>query len=174
MFGMTILTTGVLAREPDTVSAVANIVNFDNSISRLVTVEVWDWSSYDSPVQVPVLIGENVPVAFPYLLEPNHLAVMYADLNAANVSLYEMRIIYTIGADIVTNCFGRSQPPYASQEGNTVYQKQLVSLKPSALSMAQLLAMQVRLGRITLEQVASHFGAASAFYKQLVALVRPS
>jgi hypothetical protein len=135
MFNKAVLTTGVLTREPATISAVINVANMDANDAHHITVEVWDWSSYDSPVALPVLIGENVPVDFPYLLPPRHLAVMYTDLNAHGVTLYEMRITHPIGANVVANCFGRSRPPYTSQEGNTVLQKQLVYLVPGVLSL---------------------------------------
>jgi hypothetical protein len=174
VFGNVIWSTGVLAREPETISAVANIVNLNGIISHRVTVEVWDWSNYETPVMVPVLIGENVPVTFPYLLGPQHLAVMYADLNANNVSLYEIRIKHTAGANIVANCFGRSVPPYTSKEGNTVYQKLLVQLMPGIFSMVQFLAEQVRLGNATMEQVASQYGLKSDLYQKLKALMNQS
>lgn len=122
------LSTGVLTREPLTVSAVVNIVNLDPNTSRKITVQVWDWSSFDAPIQLPVLIGNNVPVVFPYTLDPNHLSVMYADLNAANVSLYEIRITHSDDRDVIANCFGRSAAPYTSQEGNTVLQHQLIEV----------------------------------------------
>ncbi|AYF09374.1 MULTISPECIES: hypothetical protein [Bacillus] len=70
-----ILSTGVLTREPATVSAVINIVNLDEAIN-----------------------------------------------------LYEIRISYPPHSNIIANCFGRSLPPYTSQEGNTVYHKQLVKI----------------------------------------------
>lgn len=122
-----IFSTGVLTREPNTISAVVNIVNLDMHEEGEVIVEVWDWSSYDNPKTIPVLIGENIQVTFPYKLQPNNLAVMYADLNEASVDLYEIRIYYK-GKNLIANCFGRSFPPYTSQEGNTVFQHQLVKV----------------------------------------------
>ena len=119
--------TGVLTREPTTVSAVVNIVNLDAYYTHHVTIEVWDWSNYSNPVKLPVLIGENTEVAFPYILQGNHLAVFYADLDDS-IDLYEIRISYPGHSNIVANCFGRSIPPYTSQEGNTVYHKQLVRI----------------------------------------------
>lgn len=123
-----IFSTGVLTKEPNTVSAVANIVNLNKYERGGVIVEVWDWSSYNKPKKIPVLIGENKQVIFPYILRPGSLAVMYADLNAANVELYEIRI-YSEGRNLITNCFGRSAAPYTSQEGNTVFQHQLVRIE---------------------------------------------
>ncbi|MBX0351768.1 hypothetical protein K0820_06490 [Bacillus toyonensis] len=38
--------TGVLTREPTTVSAVVNIVNLDAFYVHYVSIEVWDWSNY--------------------------------------------------------------------------------------------------------------------------------
>ncbi|MED3086893.1 hypothetical protein [Bacillus toyonensis] len=119
--------TGVLTREPATVSAVVNIVNLDAFYAHYVSIEVSDWSNYSNPVKLPVLIGENAEVVFPYILQGNNLAVFYADLGDA-VDLYEIRISYPSHSNIIANCFGRSIPPYASQEGNTVYHKQLVRI----------------------------------------------
>ncbi|HHT7189302.1 TPA: hypothetical protein ACTZ5N_002649 [Bacillus cereus] len=119
--------TGVLTKEPATVSAVVNIVNLDAYHTHYVTIEVWDWSNYSNPVKLPVQISENTDVEFPYPLYGNHLAVFYADLDAS-VNLYEIRISYPHHANIIANCFGRSVPPYTSQEGNTVYHKQLVRI----------------------------------------------
>lgn len=123
-----IISTGVLTREPNTVSAVINIVNLNSNTPRNVVIEVWNWSSYNSPVKLPVLIDNNTPVIFPYKLRPHHLAVMYTDLNAANVNLYEIRIIHLKDQKIIANCFGRSAPPYTSQEGNTVFQEELTRI----------------------------------------------
>lgn len=119
--------TGVLTKETNTVSAVVNIVNLDKYYPHHVTIEVWDWSTYSTPVKLPVLIGENVEASFPYSLDSNNLAVFYADLDDT-VDLYEIRISYKDHSNIIANCFGRSLPPYSSQEGNTVYHKQLVRI----------------------------------------------
>ncbi|HGH7179236.1 TPA: hypothetical protein ACJMKL_001387 [Bacillus luti] len=125
-----IYSTGVLTREPATVSAVVNIVNLDAHYEHPISIEVWDWSNYSNPVKLPVLIGENTEANFPYPLTGNHLAVFYADLNKS-VNLYEIRISYRKHANVVANCFGRSLPPYTSQQGNTVYHKQLVKIHES-------------------------------------------
>ncbi|WP_439021045.1 hypothetical protein [Bacillus thuringiensis] len=122
--------TGVLTREHATVSAVVNIVNLDAHYEHPISIEVWDWSNYSNPVKLPVLIGENTEAIFPYPLAGNHLAVFYADLNES-VNLYEIRISYRKHANVVANCFGRSLPPYTSQQGNTVYHKQLVKIHES-------------------------------------------
>ncbi|EDX55210.1 hypothetical protein BCW_5330 [Bacillus cereus W] len=119
--------TGVLTREPATVSAVINIVNLDAYYAHNVNIEVWDWSNYSNPVKLPVLIGEDTVVEFPYLLQGNNLAVFYANLDEA-INLYEIRISSPTHSNIIANCFGRSVPPYTSQEGNTVYHKQLVRI----------------------------------------------
>ncbi|CAM4078028.1 MULTISPECIES: hypothetical protein [Bacillus] len=119
--------TGVLTREPATVSAVINIVNLDAYGTQYVNIEVWDWSNYSNPVKLPVLIGEDIPVEFPYLLKGNNLAVFYADIGESS-DLYEICISYPTQSNIIANCFGRSLPPYTSQEGNTVYHKQLVRI----------------------------------------------
>ncbi|RTE04239.1 hypothetical protein [Paenibacillus whitsoniae] len=122
-----VLSTGVLTREPGTITAVVNLVNLERRDSHRVIVEVWDWSSYSTPTKLPVLIGDNVPVIFPYRLAAQNLAVMYADLDET-VDLYEVRITLPDEEKVIANCFGRSLPPYASQEGNTVLQKQLVKI----------------------------------------------
>ncbi|WP_318285246.1 hypothetical protein [Peribacillus simplex] len=118
------LSTGVLRKEPGTVSAVVNLVNLDDNQHR-VTVEVWNWSSYSNPVKLPVLIGNNIPVNFPYGLAPENLAVMYTNLSG--VLFYEIRIIHSKEKNIITNCFGRSGTLVA-QEGNTVLDHQLVKV----------------------------------------------
>ncbi len=87
--------TGVLTKETNTVSAVVNIVNLDKYYPHHITIEVWDWSTYSTPVKLPVLIGENVEASFPYSLDSNNLAVFYADLDDT-VDLYEIRIHITI------------------------------------------------------------------------------
>lgn len=119
--------TGVLRREPQTLSAVINLVNLGFK-SQFVVVEVWDWSSYSNPVQLPVLIGNNEPVQFPYALAPNNLAVMYADLT--DVLFYEVRIFVPKHQNIIVNTFGRNAL-LAAQEGNTVLNSQLVRINPS-------------------------------------------
>ncbi|MBE5108133.1 hypothetical protein IGI01_23645 [Bacillus thuringiensis] len=119
--------TDVLTREPATASAVVHIVNLDAYHAHYVTIEVWDWSNYSNPVKLPVLIGENTEVAFPYLLQGNNLAVVHANLDDS-IDLYEIRISYPGHSNIIANCFGRSLPPSASQEGNTMYHKQLVRI----------------------------------------------
>lgn len=119
-----ILSTGVLRREPGTVSAVINLANLADKDQK-VTVEVWNWSSYSNPVKLPVLIGNNEPVQFPCILAPQNLAVMYTDLSG--VLFYEIRIIQSKEQNIITNCFGRSATLVA-QEGNTVLDHQLVKL----------------------------------------------
>lgn len=121
------LSTGVLTREPETITAVINLANVDKNNSHRITVEVLDWSSYSDPVLLPVLIGDNIPVIFPYRLAGNNLAVMYADLDET-VDLYEIRIISHKHKKIIANCFGRSLPPYTSQQANTVLQSQLIKI----------------------------------------------
>lgn len=125
-----VFSTGVLTREPQTITAVVNIANLDKHKTRKIVVEVLDWSTYSNPIKVPVLIGENEPVVFPYELQPKNLAVMYADLDET-VSLYEIRIQYLHNANIIANCFGRSRPPYTSQVGNTVLQSSLIDIGKS-------------------------------------------
>lgn len=120
-----ILSTGILSREPLTVTAVIQVVNTDRKHFHRVTVEVWDWSSYSDPTLLPVLIGDNQDANFPYRLAARHAAVFYTHLNE-QVQLYEIRIIHSDHNDIIANCFGRSAPPYTSQEGNTVLYRQLV------------------------------------------------
>ena len=122
-----ICSTGVLTREPATVSAVVNIVNLDVYYEHPINLEVWDWSNYSNPVKLPVWIGENAEVEFPYVLQGHHLAVFYANLDET-IDLYEIRISYPAHSNIIANYFGRSLPPYTSQEGNTVYHKQLVRI----------------------------------------------
>ncbi|MGH0430419.1 hypothetical protein ACQVPL_14260 [Bacillus hominis] len=119
--------TGVLTKESNTISAVVNIVNLDKYYPHHITIEVWDWSTYSTPIKLPVLVGENVEASFPYSLDSNNLAVFYADLDDT-VDLYEIRISYNDHPNIIANCSGRSLPPYSSQEGNTVYHKQLVRI----------------------------------------------
>lgn len=119
--------TGVLTRNPATVSAVINVVNLDAYYAHYVNIEVWDWSNHSSPVKLPVFIGEDTVVQFPYLLQGNNLEVFYANLDAA-IDLYEIRISYPTHSNIIANCFGRSLPPSTSQESNTVYHKQLVRI----------------------------------------------
>lgn len=119
------LSTGVLRREPGTVSAVINLANLSDK-DQNITVEVWNWSSYSNPVKLPVLIGNNIPVQFPYVLAPQNLAVMYTNLSG--VLFYEIRIIHSKENNIITNCFGRSAN-LAAQEGNTVLDHQLVKVE---------------------------------------------
>ena len=116
--------TGVLRREPGTVSAVINLVNLDNE-DHGVTVEVWNWSSYSNPTKLPVLIGNNVPVSFPYTLAAENLAVMYTNLTG--ILFYEIRIIHARERNIIVNSFGRNAL-LAAQEGNTVLNHQLVKV----------------------------------------------
>jgi len=118
------LSTGVLRKEPGTVSAVINLANLDDK-GHHVNVEVWNWSSYSNPVKLPVLIGNNTQVNFPYHLAPENLAVMYTDLTG--VLFYEIRITHRKEKNIITNCFGRANN-LAAQEGNTVLNHQLVKI----------------------------------------------
>lgn len=117
------LSTGVLRKEPGTVSAVVNIANLDDK-RHPIKVEVWNWSLYSNPTLLPVLVGDNAPIYFPYVLEPNHLAVLYTNLTG--VLFYEIRVTYH-DKNIITNCFGRSGT-LAAQEGNTVLDYQLVQV----------------------------------------------
>ena len=119
-----VVSTGVMRREPGTISAVVNLVNLDNK-SHNVEVEVWNWSAYSNPTKLPVLIGNNIPVKFPYRLSSENLAVMYADLTG--VLFYEIRITLPKEGDIIGNCFGRNAALVA-QEGNTVLDQQLVRI----------------------------------------------
>ncbi len=123
------LSTGVLTREPDTVCAVVNILNLDRYTHK-VKVEVWDWSSYDFPVLLPVYIGPDPPTQVnKFNIPKKHLAVLYADLQESQTELYEIRIIQYVQGKLLINCFGRSAPPYTSQTGNTVLQNDLVEMK---------------------------------------------
>ncbi|BCB40523.1 hypothetical protein BCJMU51_5441 [Bacillus cereus] len=122
-----IYSTGVLTREPATISVVVNIVNLDAYYEQPINIEVLDWSNYSNPVKLPILLVAGTEANFPYPLGANHLVVFSADLNES-VTFYEIRISYRKHANIVANCFGRSAPPYTSQEGNTVYHKQLVKI----------------------------------------------
>lgn len=121
------LSTGVLSVDPDTVSIVVNIANVDIYCDARIVVEIWDWSSYDNPVKLPVLYNENEEVKFPYYLKTKNLAVFYADLFGTNVELYEVRIINIDGRNIIANCFGRD-PQYHNKEGQTVLNSQLTKL----------------------------------------------
>ena len=121
-----ILSTGVLRREPSTFSSVVNIVNLDNNPQDVI-VEVWDWSSYSKPVKLPVLIGNNEPVMFPYALQPNNLAVFFTFLAPENVTFYEVRVHYTGNTNVIINSFGRSTN-LQSQEGDTVLQHEFVEI----------------------------------------------
>ncbi|WP_044022139.1 hypothetical protein [Bacillus sp. SG-1] len=118
-----VYTTGVLRREPDTVTITVNLMNFRSTED--VWVEVWDWSSYTNPRKIPVLIGDNDPVHFPFCLRPKSLAVMYAPVQ--EVTFYEVRIVHAGGNNLIANTFGRKQNLEA-QEGNTVLNSQLVTV----------------------------------------------
>lgn len=116
------MSTSVLPKEPDTISAVVNIVNLNSHCSQFITVEVWDCSSYDDPTELTVYFYYDVKVPFPYKIYPDMLTVMYANLGQLeDDQLFEIRIICTAYENLIINCFGRSIPPYESQECNTVY-----------------------------------------------------
>lgn len=119
-----VLSTGVLEKAPRAVSAVINLVNLVRK-DQEVEVEVWDWSSFSTPVKLTVFIDNNIPVIFPYRLAPVNFAEMYANLSG--VSFYEIRIIYPKARRIIANCFGRSITSVA-QEGNTVLDQQLIKI----------------------------------------------
>ena len=121
-----VLSTGVLTREPDTVCAVVNILNPDH-YDHHVKVEVWDWSSYDRPVLLPVYIGDPPKPVIRLEIEENQLAVLYADLQASRTELYEIRFYLCGHGNLLINCFGRSAQ-YASQTGNTVLNNDLIEL----------------------------------------------
>jgi len=121
-----IYSTGVLTKEAATASAAVNIVNL-NAYEHHINMEVWDWSNHSAPVKLPVFISENSEAIFPYSLFSNHSASFYAELGES-VHFYEIRVSYPKHANIIANCFGRSNPPYTIQEGNTVYHKQLVKI----------------------------------------------
>lgn len=117
--------TGVLTREPQTASIQINIVNLDRNYAHSINVEILDWSNHSNPVQLPILVGENKVVTFPYYLDCGNLAVLYADLDD-KINLYEIRITHFDHSNIITNCFGRSSSSSTGQEGDKVYHKQLV------------------------------------------------
>lgn len=125
MIGLKTVSTGVLRKEPVTISTVVNLVNTGLSCEQVV-IEVWNWSSYSNPVQLPVLIGNNQPVDFPYSLPAGNLAVMYTNLSG--VLFYEVRVTYAEDTNIVVNSFGRSNA-LAAQEGNTVLNNQFVQIE---------------------------------------------
>ncbi|AKN30243.1 hypothetical protein Ccar_05150 [Clostridium carboxidivorans P7] len=104
MYSNEVFSTGVLAKNT-TKYAVANIANIGTRETYEITVEVWDWSSYSNPVKLPVLIGENEKVIFPYKLKPNHLTVMYTNITSASIKFYEIRVIYPRSKDIVIKCY---------------------------------------------------------------------
>jgi len=117
--------TGVLTREPQTASVVANIVNLDRNYARYINVEIWDWSNHSNPIQLPILVGEKEEANSPYYLDSEKLVVLYANLDD-KISLYEIRITHFDHSNIITNCFGRSSSSSTGQEGDKVYHKQLV------------------------------------------------
>ena len=90
---MRVFSTGVLAKEPTTVTAIVNILNLDISNTDKVIVEVWDWTFINNPMKLTVLNLENDQIVFPYLLEAKNQAVMYAELEALAIQHYEIRII---------------------------------------------------------------------------------
>lgn len=116
------ISTGILRREINTYSAVIYAMNIDK-LPQDVTVEVWNWTSYSNPQKLPVLIGMENPVVFPYRLQPNNFASFYTFLTPANVLFYEIRIRYSGNKNVIFNSFGRSQELEA-QEGDTVLQYQ--------------------------------------------------
>ncbi|TYS18819.1 hypothetical protein FZC78_04765 [Rossellomorea vietnamensis] len=118
-----VYTTGVLRRQPDTVTATVNLMNFCSTAD--IWVEVWDWSSYINPQRITVLIGDNDEVHFPYCLRPKSLAVMYAPLQ--EVTFYEVRVVHAAGNNLIANAFGRNLDLEA-QEGNTVLDSQFVTV----------------------------------------------
>ncbi|WP_243525352.1 hypothetical protein [Bacillus pseudomycoides] len=117
--------TGVLTREPQTASIQVNIVNLDKNYAHYINVEIWDWSNHSNPVQLPILVGENKKVSFPYHLDSENLVVLSANLND-KINFYEIRITHLDHSNIITNCFGRSLSSSTGQEGDKVYHKQLV------------------------------------------------
>lgn len=118
-----VYTTGVLRRHPDTVTATVNLMNFCSTAD--IWVEVWNWSSYTNPQRIPVLIGDNDEVHFPYCLRPKSLAVMYAPLQ--EVTFYEVRVVHAAGNNLIANTFGRNLDLEA-QEGNTVLDSQFMTV----------------------------------------------
>ncbi|MGF2616735.1 hypothetical protein FZC84_02910 [Rossellomorea vietnamensis] len=118
-----VYSTGVLRRQPDAVTATVNLMNFCST--EEVWVEVWDWSSYTSPQRIPVLIGDNDEVHFPFCLQPKSLAVMYAPLQG--VTFYEVRVVHAGGNNLIANTFGRNVDLEA-QEGNTVLDSQFITV----------------------------------------------
>ena len=119
-----VLSTGILEKAPRAVYAVINLVNLSRKELE-IEIEVWDWSSFSKPVKLPIIIGNNIPVIFPFRLSPGNFEEMYAHLTA--VSFYEIRIIHLKERKIIANCFGRSITSVA-QEGNTVLDQQLIKV----------------------------------------------
>ncbi|MED3831551.1 hypothetical protein P4575_27570 [Priestia megaterium] len=123
------ISTGILRKEINTYSAVIYAMNIDN-LPQDVTVEVWNWTSFSNPQKLPVLIGNNTLVTFPYRLHPNNFASFFAFLTPANVRFYEVRIRYSGNRNVIFNSFGRS-PALEAQEGDTVLQHQFNEVNPS-------------------------------------------
>lgn len=124
-----ILSTGILRKEPGTDWAFVTILNLDDG-ARDVTVEVWDWSFHDTPLKLPVVTENKVISNWPIEVYPNHGIEVYSDISNGAITLYEIRIFHPGDRDVVVNCFGRgSAPGYAAQNGNTVFQKELVEVR---------------------------------------------
>lgn len=124
-----ILSTGVLRKEQGTVWTFITILNLDDDI-RDVTVEVWNWSSPDSPVMLPVMAKGELIINWPLEVNPNHCLEVYSDINDPKIKLFEIRIYHPGDRDVVVNCFGRGPAPnYEAKYGNTVLQKGLVEVR---------------------------------------------
>lgn len=121
-----ILSTGVLSRNRYTYSSIVNVVNL-SEIAENFTIEVWDWSSYDTPTKLSVKIGQEKPAIFPYTLNPNNLAVFFTFLLPEDVRFYEVRIYYSGSKRVLFNSYGRAEFS-ESQEGETVLQHQFTEL----------------------------------------------
>ncbi|MFC3770508.1 hypothetical protein [Paenibacillus sp. GCM10012303] len=117
--------TGILRRPPKTKFALIDVVNLHAAGSRLVTVEVFDWSN-GSPV--PLRVSPCGSRSCTVRVRAGQSVFLYADVSKVRFK-YEVRLTLRADRKLIANVFGVTNAPFTPQEGDTVLQRNLVRIR---------------------------------------------
>lgn len=119
-----VYSTGILRRPPKTKFALVDVVNLNQTHSRRVTIQVYDWSN-GSPV--PLKVTPCGTRKCSVRVAPNKSVFIYADVSKVKFK-YEVRLIRHSDHKLITNVFGVTNQSFRPQEGDTVLQRSLVKI----------------------------------------------
>jgi len=119
------LSTGILRRPRKTKFALVDVVNLNKAASRLVTVQVFDWSA---GAPVPLKVSPCNTKTCTVRVAPNSSVFFFADVSKVSFK-YEVRITQLLDRKLITNVFGVTNAPFTPQDGDTVLQRNLVRIR---------------------------------------------